>query len=143
MFTVAPGPPTLRDVPVLLMFIPVTGTGTHGNRRNSATLCPACQIAPTRSSFVRLSVKSGRFVRSGQNGTRILKFYLHISPEEQLKRFKQRLEDNSRHWKISESDYLERELWPQYVEAYEDVLALTSTERALVVRYSSEPQMVS
>ncbi len=65
-----------------------------------------------------------------ENGTRILKFYLHISPEEQLKRFKQRLEDNSRHWKISESDYLERELWPQYVEAYEDVLALTSTERA-------------
>src|SRR5262245_26972063 len=45
------------------------------------------------------------------NGTRILKFYLHISPEEQLKRFKQRLDDPGRHWKISESDYAERELW--------------------------------
>jgi polyphosphate kinase 2 (PPK2 family) len=37
----------------------------------------------------------------------ILKFFLHISPEEQLSRFKQRLEDPSRHWKISESDYSE------------------------------------
>jgi len=65
-----------------------------------------------------------------QNGTRILKFFLHISPEEQLQRFKQRLDDESRHWKISESDYLERQLWPCYVDAYEDVLALTSTRRA-------------
>ena len=65
-----------------------------------------------------------------QNGTRILKFYLHISPEEQLERFKQRLDDPSRHWKISESDYSERELWPRYIEAYEDALALTSTKRA-------------
>lgn len=62
--------------------------------------------------------------------TRILKFYLHISPEEQLARFKQRLDDPSRHWKISESDYSEREFWPQYVEAYEDALAQTSTKRA-------------
>jgi PPK2 family polyphosphate:nucleotide phosphotransferase len=65
-----------------------------------------------------------------QNGTHILKFYLHISPEEQLARFKQRLDDKSRRWKISESDYAERELWPRYIQAYEDVLALTSTKRA-------------
>ena len=65
-----------------------------------------------------------------QNGTRILKFYLHISPEEQIERFKQRLDDPSRHWKISESDYSERELWPKYIEAYEDALARTSTKRA-------------
>ncbi len=64
------------------------------------------------------------------SGTRILKFYLHISPEEQLQRFKQRLDDPLRHWKISESDYSERDLWPKYVEAYEDVIALTSTKRA-------------
>jgi PPK2 family polyphosphate:nucleotide phosphotransferase len=63
-------------------------------------------------------------------GTTILKFYLHISPEEQLARFKQRLDDPARHWKISESDYSERKLWPQYVEAYEDAMALTSTKRA-------------
>jgi PPK2 family polyphosphate:nucleotide phosphotransferase len=65
-----------------------------------------------------------------QNGTRTLKFFLHISPEEQLARFKRRLDDPSRNWKISEGDYSERELWPQYVEAYEDAMALTSTKHA-------------
>jgi PPK2 family polyphosphate:nucleotide phosphotransferase len=63
-------------------------------------------------------------------GTRILKFYLHISPQEQLSRFAQRLDDPSRNWKISDSDYSERKLWPQYVEAYEDAMAMTSTKRA-------------
>jgi PPK2 family polyphosphate:nucleotide phosphotransferase len=65
-----------------------------------------------------------------QNGTRILKFYLHIAPQEQLQRFKQRLDDPARNWKISENDYAERELWPQYIEAYEDAMAATSTKRA-------------
>lgn len=65
-----------------------------------------------------------------QNGTTILKFYLHISPEEQLDRFKQRLDDPSRHWKISDTDYSERELWPKYVDAYQDAMELTSTKRA-------------
>jgi PPK2 family polyphosphate:nucleotide phosphotransferase len=65
-----------------------------------------------------------------RNGTTILKFFLHISPGEQLARFKQRLDDPSRHWKISDGDYSERELWPKYVEAYEDAIALTSTKHA-------------
>jgi PPK2 family polyphosphate:nucleotide phosphotransferase len=65
-----------------------------------------------------------------RNDTTILKFYLHISPEEQLARFKQRLDDPSRHWKISESDYTEREFWPKYTQAYEDVISRTSTKRA-------------
>jgi PPK2 family polyphosphate:nucleotide phosphotransferase len=65
-----------------------------------------------------------------KNGTRLLKFYLHISPEEQLERFKQRLDDPSRHWKISEGDYTEREFWPAYVKAFEDALARTSTKHA-------------
>src|SRR6516162_6141705 len=64
------------------------------------------------------------------NNTTILKFFLHISKEEQLSRFEQRLDDPSRHWKISEGDYSERELWPQYVDAYEDALASTSTKHA-------------
>jgi PPK2 family polyphosphate:nucleotide phosphotransferase len=64
------------------------------------------------------------------NGTRILKFYLHISPQEQLERFKARLDDPTRQWKISEADYSERERWPQYIEAYEEALARTSTKRA-------------
>jgi polyphosphate kinase 2 PPK2 len=64
------------------------------------------------------------------SGTAILKFFLHISPDEQLSRFKQRLEDSARHWKISESDYSERELWPDYMDAYSDAIALTSTKHA-------------
>jgi len=65
-----------------------------------------------------------------RNGTTILKFCLHISPEEQLARFGQRLEDKQRNWKISEADYTEREKWPDYIEAYEEALAETSTKRA-------------
>jgi PPK2 family polyphosphate:nucleotide phosphotransferase len=65
-----------------------------------------------------------------RNRTRILKFYLHISPEEQLARFKERLDDPARHWKISETDYTERRLWPAYVEAFEDAMKRTSTKAA-------------
>jgi PPK2 family polyphosphate:nucleotide phosphotransferase len=65
-----------------------------------------------------------------ENRTRILKFYLHISPDEQLARFKQRLDDPERRWKISDSDYSERELWSKYMEAYEEAIARTSSKRA-------------
>jgi PPK2 family polyphosphate:nucleotide phosphotransferase len=65
-----------------------------------------------------------------RSGTRILKFYLHIDPKEQLARFEQRLDDPARNWKISESDYTEREYWPQYVEAYEEALEKTSHAHA-------------
>ncbi|MDD3800395.1 MAG: polyphosphate kinase, partial [Novosphingobium sp.] len=64
------------------------------------------------------------------NGTRILKFFLHISPEEQLDRFAKRLDDPARQWKISESDYSERTFWDSYTEAYEEALARTSTAQA-------------
>jgi len=65
-----------------------------------------------------------------ENGTHILKFFLHISPEEQLLRFRQRLDDPARHWKISENDYTERELWDDYISAYEDAISKTSTKHA-------------
>lgn len=64
------------------------------------------------------------------NGTHILKFFLHISPEEQLRRFRQRLDDPARHWKISDADYAERKFWGEYREAYEDALARTSTDHS-------------
>jgi PPK2 family polyphosphate:nucleotide phosphotransferase len=63
-------------------------------------------------------------------GTRILKFFLHISPDEQLDRFRQRLKDPERQWKISESDYTEREHWDAYLDAYEEALKRTSTDLA-------------
>lgn len=65
-----------------------------------------------------------------EHGTQILKFYLHISKEEQLKRFKARLDDPAKRWKISEDDYLERKYWDDYVAAYEEALSRCSTEHA-------------
>lgn len=65
-----------------------------------------------------------------ENETHIIKFFLHISREEQLERFKQRIDDPARNWKISRSDYSEREYWDAYTEAYEEVFARTSKEGA-------------
>jgi PPK2 family polyphosphate:nucleotide phosphotransferase len=65
-----------------------------------------------------------------ESGTTILKFFLHISKEEQLARFAQRLDDPARNWKISESDYSERKLWDDYAEAFEDAMRATSTDDA-------------
>ncbi|MFZ0728997.1 MAG: PPK2 family polyphosphate kinase [Methylovirgula sp.] len=62
--------------------------------------------------------------------THIVKFYLHISKEEQLARFAQRLEDRTRNWKISEADYTERAHWDEYIAAYEDAISATSTKYA-------------
>lgn len=64
------------------------------------------------------------------NGTHILKFYLHIDSDEQLRRFKQRIDDPARHWKISEGDYAERPYWDAYTEAFEAALGKCSTEHA-------------
>lgn len=64
------------------------------------------------------------------NETVILKFFLHISKEEQLARFRKRLEDPTRRWKISDADYQEREHWSEYMAAFEDVLRKTSTRHA-------------
>lgn len=65
-----------------------------------------------------------------ENGTRILKFFLHISKKEQLKRFGERLDDPAKRWKISEADYQERRYWDDYMRAYEDVLARCNTEES-------------
>lgn len=64
------------------------------------------------------------------NGTHILKFYLHIDADEQLKRFKKRIDDPARHWKISEADYSERPHWDEYTHAFEAALSKCSTEYA-------------
>jgi PPK2 family polyphosphate:nucleotide phosphotransferase len=62
------------------------------------------------------------------NDTHVLKFFLHISKEEQLRRFKRRLDDPKRQWKISEADYKERVYWDDYMSAYEDALSRCSTK---------------
>lgn len=65
-----------------------------------------------------------------ENKTLVLKFFLHISKQEQLIRFKERLDDPAKQWKISEADYQERGYWDDYTAAYEDVLSRCSTEHA-------------
>jgi PPK2 family polyphosphate:nucleotide phosphotransferase len=62
-----------------------------------------------------------------QNGTTILKFYLHIDKVEQKDRLQARLADPSKHWKFRLADLEERKLWPAYQQAYQDVLSRTST----------------
>ena len=65
-----------------------------------------------------------------QNGTTILKFYLHIDQDEQKERLQARLDDPTKHWKFRLGDLQERKLWPAYIQAYQDVLTKTSTTSA-------------
>lgn len=63
-------------------------------------------------------------------GTKLLKFYLHISKEEQRERFQARVDDPEKHWKFSLEDLDKRKQWDQYMEAYEEMLRLTTTNWA-------------
>lgn len=65
-----------------------------------------------------------------ENGIVIRKFFLHISREEQTRRFQARLDNCEKHWKVKESDFSDRELWPKFQATYEDVLSRTSTRLA-------------
>lgn len=65
-----------------------------------------------------------------RNGTRIVKIHLHVSREEQRKRFLKRLEDPTRNWKFSPADLEVRDRWDEYRAAYEECLERTSTRRA-------------
>lgn len=65
-----------------------------------------------------------------RNGTQIIKFFLHLSKEEQRRRFLARLDEPDKNWKFSLSDIRERRFWKQYMTAYQACLSATSTERA-------------
>jgi PPK2 family polyphosphate:nucleotide phosphotransferase len=65
-----------------------------------------------------------------RNGTRVIKFFLHLSKEEQRKRFLDRLDEQKKIWKFDLSDMAERRFWKQYMKAYEDCLSATSTGNA-------------
>lgn len=64
------------------------------------------------------------------NGTRIIKFFLHLSEEEQRKRFLQRIDDPKKNWKFSQVDVEERNFWNDYMKAYEGCLSATSSIHA-------------
>ncbi len=65
-----------------------------------------------------------------RNGTRIIKFFLHLSKEEQRKRFLERIDKPEKNWKFSTADIEERKYWDQYMKAYEKCLGATSTTHA-------------
>jgi PPK2 family polyphosphate:nucleotide phosphotransferase len=65
-----------------------------------------------------------------RNGTQIIKFFLHLSKEEQRKRFIDRIDQPEKNWKFSLADVEERRFWKQYMRAYEKCLSATSTQRA-------------
>jgi PPK2 family polyphosphate:nucleotide phosphotransferase len=64
------------------------------------------------------------------NGTRIVKFYLHLSKDEQRKRFLQRIDEPNKNWKFSLADIEERKFWKRYMSAFEECLSATSTREA-------------
>lgn len=65
-----------------------------------------------------------------QNGIIILKFYLHISPDEQLERLSDRIKDPNKHYKFNFGDLEERKFWKEYMRCYEETMLKTSTEKA-------------
>jgi len=65
-----------------------------------------------------------------RNGTRIIKFFLHLSKEEQRKRFLERIDEPEKNWKLSVADIEERNFWKNYMKAYEECLRATSTSDA-------------
>ncbi len=65
-----------------------------------------------------------------RNNTRVIKVFLHISKDEQRKRFLARIDDPEKNWKLSLADIQERKFWKDYVKAYEECLSATSTHHA-------------
>jgi polyphosphate kinase 2 (PPK2 family) len=65
-----------------------------------------------------------------RNGTVVLKFFLHLSKDEQRKRFLKRLKDPKKHWKFAPADLTERGFWDDYMQAFENALSCTSTKWA-------------
>jgi len=64
------------------------------------------------------------------NGTQVIKFFLHVSPDEQKRRLLERLQQPDKNWKFNAGDLEERKLWPEYKKAYEEMLSATSTKVA-------------
>ena len=77
-----------------------------------------------------------------RNGVLVLKFFLHVSKEEQRKRFLARLEDPAKRWKFEMGDVAERKLWDKYMHAYEEAIRADQPARGAVVRRAGRQQMV-
>lgn len=86
-------------------------------------------IQPRVHKIVQKSIWSQRYRHINEferclseNGTKIIKFFLHISKEEQRKRLEERIKDPSKQWKISQRDIMERKFWNSYMDAYQEII---------------------
>jgi polyphosphate kinase 2 (PPK2 family) len=86
-----------------------------------------CKEADWMRAYREINQFESQLIRYG---TILFKFWLHISPEEQLARFEGRANDRLRKWKLTDEDWRNREKWPQYEEAVDDLLVKTSTTLA-------------
>ena len=88
-------------------------------------------IVPSKQTWADRFDDINAFERHlARNGTAIVKFFLNISQGEQKKRFLDRIDEPDKHWKFSPSDVAERQCWDDYMKAYEEALAATSTAHA-------------
>ncbi len=87
---------------------------------------PAHEAAVWRDRYKSITDLEGHLDR---NGTRIVKFFLHLSKDEQRKRFLDRIDDPEKNWKFSLADIEERKFWKHYMTVYEECLGATSTSR--------------
>jgi AMP-polyphosphate phosphotransferase len=94
-----------------------------------------CSEKEWRRAYDEINDMERTFIDSGSI---FLKFYLHISKEEQLRRFKQRAADPYKHWKISEEDWRNRRQWKEHVEAAEDMFERTSSKTTAWTLIESE-----
>ena len=95
------------------------------------------KVDPIPSSLITKDIWKERFqsIRDferhlARNGVLIVKFFLHISKEEQRKRFLARLDEPAKRWKFEMGDVAERKLWDKYMDAYEDAIRHTSRDKA-------------
>ena len=94
-------------------------------------LCPGQPAKPDNKFWEKRYEDINNFEQHlVRNGTLILKFFLHISKDEQKSRFLDRLTNPEKHWKFSEADMAEREHWKAYQKAFEDAITATSTKKA-------------
>ena len=87
-------------------------------------------LAPEKVWRPRFDIINGWEAGLEHEGTTLLKIFLHISPEEQAKRFRERVLDPHKNWKFNLDDLAKRERWDEYMEAYAEALSRTSTKRA-------------
>ncbi len=96
--------------------------------RNEGLPDPSLRTKPIWHSRYRSIVDLERHLHD--NGTRIVKFFLHLSKDEQRRRFLERIDEPTKNWKFSRADIAERQYWKSYMHAYEKCLSATSTDAA-------------